>query len=324
MPPEAPALSIVLAAPRGLAHIGATLAHLRAQTARPRLEVVIVTDVPEPAADVEASLGSFAAHRVVRVDKLASRAAANAEGCRHAAAGIVAFAEDHCFPEPAWAEALLRRHAERWAAVGPEIGNANPESALSWCDFLLNYGPWMAPATAGPASHLPGHNTSYKLPVLERYGDDLAAWLEVETELHRDMESRGEGLYLEPEAKISHINVSRWSAWLPSLFHGGRIYAAARSRYWPLARRFLYAAAWPLIALVRMARLLSGWPEAAPPPLRLAAILLVGLAVDAVGQAAGYVAGAGRAAERMARFEFDRIDHVRAADRAGLEGLLGA
>ena len=48
--------------------------------------------------------------------------------------------------------------------------NANPKSAISWANLLIEYGPWLDPAPAGKASHLPGHNSSYKRDVLLGYG----------------------------------------------------------------------------------------------------------------------------------------------------------
>ena len=58
-------------------------------------------------------------------------------------APIVALAEDHCFPEPGWADALIRAHQGPWAVVGPVVRNANPATIVSWCDFVIGYGPWM-------------------------------------------------------------------------------------------------------------------------------------------------------------------------------------
>jgi glycosyltransferase involved in cell wall biosynthesis len=315
MPAASATLSVVLPAPGGLASIATTLEHLRAQTVRNRIEVVVVTDAPQlDYEDVDALASTFAAHRIVRLPKLNSRAVANAAGYRHAGCDVVAFAEDHCFPDPSWAEALLARHKESWAAVGPAIENANPASAVSWCDLLLNYAAWITPAAA-QALQLPGHNTSYKRAALARYEDNLAEWLDVEAELHDDMRHAGERLFVEPAAKVAHVNISRWSAWLASLFYGGRIYAAARARTWPVAKRVLYAAAWPSIAIVRFARLLSAWPAVAPSATRLGPVLFAGLVADAAGQGLGYLAGAGRAGKRMARYELNRPRHVRRAER---------
>lgn len=58
--------------------------------------------------------------------------------------------EDHCYPEPQWAEALLVRHGAGYAVVGAEIGNGNPHSAISWCSYLLSLGAWAPPAEHPP------------------------------------------------------------------------------------------------------------------------------------------------------------------------------
>ena len=79
---------------------------------------------------------------------------------------IVAFVEDHCFPTPGWAEALLRAHERAWAGVGPVVLNANPKRTLSWANLLIEYGPWLHPRERGTVSHIPGHNSSYSLVVL--------------------------------------------------------------------------------------------------------------------------------------------------------------
>jgi len=39
--------------------------------------------------------------------------------------------------------------------------NANPDSIVSWADFLIGYGPWAAPIARHEPEYLPGHNSSY-------------------------------------------------------------------------------------------------------------------------------------------------------------------
>src|SRR5205814_10620629 len=94
-----------------------------------------------------ATAARFACVRVVAQDPdvPASTAAARTLGIRSASAPIVAMTEEHSFPDPDWAEHLLAAYAEggdRVAAVGAGIVNANPDSGVSWVNFLLEYGPW--------------------------------------------------------------------------------------------------------------------------------------------------------------------------------------
>jgi hypothetical protein len=114
-------------------------------------------------------------------------------------------------------------------------------------------------------------------------------------------------LYLEPAAKTFHANFTQPRRWIPYLFHSGRVFAAAGAHSWPLWRRAAYSAAAYLIPMVRLRRLLPVIRRACPDLLpRVIVPLLFALTVDAIGQWLGYTAGAGRAAENVARLEFHR------------------
>jgi len=91
---------------------------------------------------------------------------------------VVAFTEDHSFPTPVWAEALIARHREPWAAVGPAFLNGNPQTLRSWTNLLIEYGPWLDPLEAGVRDHIPPHNSSYKRDLLLAYGDELQGLVE--------------------------------------------------------------------------------------------------------------------------------------------------
>jgi hypothetical protein len=130
--------------------------------------------------------------------------------------------------------------------------------------------------------------------------------LESESILHWDLRGKGFQLYLEPAARTLHMNYTTASASMPLRFHGGRIFAAARSRSWPIAKRLVYGMAAPIIPMVRMRRILVQMPQrhrsALPGNTYLALLML--LACDAAGELAGYLFGAGREAERAGKFEF--------------------
>ena len=112
-----------------------------------------------------------------------------------------------------------------WAGVG----NANPHSAISWANLLIEYGPWLEPATARAVEHLPGHNSSYKRNVLLEYGPALETMLETESILHWDLRAKGFALLLEPAAKALHLNFTTIGASMRLRFHSGRLFAAARA-----------------------------------------------------------------------------------------------
>jgi hypothetical protein len=281
------------------------------QTARGRLEIVIVAPSMRELKLSESEFSSFGRFQVVEVGSIKSIGAANAAGVRHASAPVVALAEDHAFPDPDWATALIDAHQEDWAAVGPVVRNANPGSAISCADFLIGYGVWQEGSPAGGVQHLPGHNSSYKRAVLLDYGADLETMLEAESVLHWDLNKRGYRLYLEPRAKISHLNFGVISSWLPAQFHSGRMFAAIRSREWSAVRRSFYTCAAPLIPGLRFWRILrQSYQHSRKLALRVYPALVLGLTVSALGEMTGYALGAGHARRRLAHLEFHRVRHI--------------
>jgi hypothetical protein len=313
-----PTMSVVVITPDGYDAISAVLRHVNAQSVKEQLEIVIVAPTVDAIPLDTPAVQGFRGVRVVPFGAVASStAAARAEGVRAARAPIVAFVEDHCFPQPGWAAALITAHRGPWAAVGPAVGNANPHSAISWANLLIEYTPWLIPATAGAVEHLPGHNSSYKRNILLEYGAALDTMLEAESILHWDLRAKGFALLLEPSATTLHTNFTTIGASMRLRFHGGRLFAAARARRWPRGRRFIYAAATPLIPLVRLRRILAGaWRRrgAALPASAFPALVFL-LACDAAGEMAGYLLSAGAEAKRAGEFEFHADRHTTAAAR---------
>jgi hypothetical protein len=137
-----------------------------------------------------------------------------AAGVREAIAPLVSYAEEHAYPAPGWAEALIKAHRQSWAAIGGTIANANPGNSVNWASFFTDFGPWVEPAEGGEISHLPWHHAVYKRSILLEYGPELETMLETESILHADLQARGYRLYLEPAARQS---TSAFPCYLPTL-----------------------------------------------------------------------------------------------------------
>jgi hypothetical protein len=239
---------------------------------------------------------------------------ANAAGVRVAHAPLVAFVEEHSYPEPGWAQAFIRAHTQPWAVVGPVARNANPGSLVSWADFALFYGPWAEGHAAGPVAHLPGHNSSYKRDLLLNYGKELGALLGAESVLQWDLRAQGHKLYLEPAARMAHVNFGLPRPWLTVLFHASRLFAAVRALRWPVWRKALYVLGTPLIPAVRLVRMVREQRRIHPqqrPPWLAWPLIALGLALSACGELLGYLTGAGRASERMSALESHRLHYTR-------------
>lgn len=105
-----PSMSVIIATPDRYAIIRKTIQHVSSQTIRHQLEIVIVASSRENLQLDNGELAPFLSHQVVEVGSIPSIGSANAEGVRRAKSPIVALAEDHCFPDPQWAERLLAAH----------------------------------------------------------------------------------------------------------------------------------------------------------------------------------------------------------------------
>ena len=309
-------LSVIVITPDDYETVRETVRRLRAQTVREKLELLIVA--PSAAGlDLDASeLECFGGWLVVEVGEFTSTGRARAAGVRRSSAPVVALAEEHCYPAPGWAGALIERHREGWAAVGPVVANANPRGATSWANFLISFAPWAEPRAGGEADSLPWHNSSYKRALLWEYGDALGEVLEAEGLIHRDLRAKGHRLYVEPAAGAEHLNITRAGSYLREQFHAGRRFAAARSRResWSPSRRALYTfgtAVTPALKLRdvwrEVSRRRAGLPEL---PSRVWPALAVGLAAHAAGEMAGYAFGAGDSYRRSSELEFHHLRHL--------------
>jgi hypothetical protein len=307
----APALSFVLLTVDDFESVRTTVAHLAAQSVADQIELVLCAPSRGSLAIDEDAVTPFHSVQVVETGTITVSGPVRARAAHAARAPIIAYGEDHCYPDPGWAVALLRAHEQPHAAVGPAMRNANPESIVSWADLLMEYGLWIAPGRRGLVPLLQGHNSSYKRDILLSYGDRLDALLEVETVLLWDLVKRGHTLFFETHATAAHVNFSRWRVWLPMQWHLARSFSSTRAMDWHKARRLAFALAAPLVPLVRLTRIMdsavrNGLP--APLLLRILPALLVGLIVDGAAQAVGSVFGPGSSPTHVTALEFHRLE----------------
>jgi hypothetical protein len=321
----APALSVVVCAER-IETLRPLISRLEAQGDAAAIELVI----PCPSApELGLEAGDCAALAGVRaieyrdadggfVDLPAARAA----GVRAATAPLVVLGETHCMPAPGWSEGLIGAFGDREpAAAGPVMLNANPATAISWANLTMDYGQWLAPVAGGPRDELPGHNSCYRRRELVARGERLERLLAYEGVLHAELRTEGRELVLVEQARVRHLNVSTREEWLRERFAAGRAFASARAVSWPAWRRALYAAAGPLIPVVRMWRLLpvARAARTRPPLWRLVAALAVGLMVSAAGEVLGFALGPGRRSwGTLTRIEIYRDDCVHPGERLGM------
>ncbi len=318
--------SVVIVTADGPEALGRLLQALAKQTIAQRLEILIAA--PERLATALSNLprNDFGALRVIEAD-ISTSARGRAAAIAEARSPVIIFGEDHAYPVSSdWAERQVAAHARGHAAVGPLVINGNPATAISWATLFVEYGEWIEARHAGEAEVLPGHNSSYGRDVLLSYGDGLSDMLEAEWVLHRDLRRRGKTLWHDPEIVVEHLNYSKLPPAIELQFLAGRMFAASRAREWGLVQRAVFAGAFPLIAVTRMARyvrrhLVAGrFRDDAFRALPAAAFILF---VSAIGEGLGYAVGDGGRRSRLAQLEYERWRNLR-DDEADLQRAISA
>jgi hypothetical protein len=290
-------LSAIVVTPGSCRQVTALLRRLSAQTIKRQIEIVFVTTTVAELEPDEALLAGFARWIVIPVGNLESMASARAAGVRGASCPYIVFTEQHCFPEDQWAEAIVEAFDRHKAdAVGPVFGNANPDLAASWANIFIEYGIWLEPHSGGLTNHLPGHNAAYRREPLLELGDALTPLIESEFTLHQVWHAHGRRLWVEPNARVHHVNITdRW-AHLRAACAFQRPWASSRAREWGWPRRLAYALSWPLIALVRLPRTVGNIRRTDKGREMLPRILpatIVNLLASAFGEFLGYLGSLG-------------------------------
>jgi GT2 family glycosyltransferase len=324
----APDLSIVLVVGQRRNRAARALASLLAQLPDANLEVLLL-DCAAPGAAPPLPGSDHPAVRSVPLPPATLFGAAKAAGVRLATAPVVAFLEEHCEVAPGWAAALLAAHRGPWAGVGAEVHEVDAErvrpgrsdlrqpraagrpTATSRMVALMNYHPWLPPARRAEHDMLPGNNASFKRDLLLAYGDRLDDLLRAEIVLHTQLRRDGHRLLLEPDAKLAHLNDTRFASTCRGFYLFHRCYGPIRAREfgWTAARRLLYVAATPAIPLYFLVRLLVVLGRRRP---RLLGAALAGTPrmlgaqlAGAIGQAAGLLFGIGDAETRFTAYELN-------------------
>jgi GT2 family glycosyltransferase len=141
------------------------LATLDAQTARQRLEVVVVDDSPSRSA--RSAADPFRGWRVLS-GKGHGAAAARNLGAAAARAPLILFTDDDCEPSPVWAAALASALRDAAVAAGPTISPAGENRLGVASQRIVNYLSSCSADEAGFARFAPSNNLGCRAEVMER------------------------------------------------------------------------------------------------------------------------------------------------------------
>ena len=238
---------------------------------------------------------------------------ARAAAARAARGTLVAYLEDHCYPEPGWAAALCARADEGWSAVGYGFRNANPRSSASRAMALMEYGHWVVPTrqAAHPASMLAGNNIAYARAALLGLNSSADELLDTDWVLQRVLSASGQRMLFEPGAIAVHEHFDRLLDGFQILAMYGTLATQrrARSERWTRGRRLLHVAlALPATPPLRIMRLLRARPDLAARVARSLPLMLPPLLASAWGEMRGAARpNDPRPAQRFATLEMELL-----------------
>ena len=305
-------LSVILITASDYRRLRKTIQHLAAQDIADQMQLILVcqeaSNLGVPPQDVQ----RFGELTIFEAGPIRSTGEPRAQAVAVAKGAVTVFAEDHCFPQPGWARAIVDAHTAGHTAVGPSMSNANPETALSWADVSLNFGPSVDQQTSETSSLLCWHNTSYTTGVLQRQ-KDLGTLLEAEGVLFRRLEEAGQSLFRTADARVVHINISAIRGFLLGQFWGTRLFWATLTDVedWSWRRRLFFAVASPALAARRFFRGLTDLRRIAPErTLSALPYLTIGSIVLTAGAVAGLLGGPGNCMKYRLSLEFEREAHL--------------
>ena len=320
------AISVVLIVPNQRETVLRTLDCLRAQTAMHRMEIVLFGPSMAVLETLREDLDDFGGYQLVAWSRMRNMAAARGEAFRIARAPLVAHAEDHCFPDPGWAEAFIDAfapdaHGATPVAAGPLMVNANPRSLWSWAAFTLHFAHAAFPLTRGTVDFLATHNTCFRKDAALALGPALDSGIEMEILLQNRLRSEGHTLFHETRAVTRHINVSRPLPLLKASFYGGWLFSTVRMREenWTVGRKLFQLAVSPLVPLLQLKRRWSALGRIAGERRLLPLVVFPALAIatmHTVGEVIGIVFPRDTVIEDYSNFENTRMRFVRPEERA--------
>ncbi|TAK11673.1 MAG: Gfo/Idh/MocA family oxidoreductase [Anaerolineae bacterium] len=317
---SSPALTIIIDKRTPFAALLPSLRPLSKQTIASQIELLFYAHEGDALADLDHEfLSRFERCTVLRHPGTYSESVYTT--VHAAAAPIVCMYEDHVFPSPDWAAALVSECQSGCVAACTRVANANPGSIWSEVGFAVPYGFWTDPLHFDPADDVMVSNGAYRRDTLMALGGRLSALMRRAGGLNQVLRDNGGRFAIARTGVIAHANPSRPLAAIRLMFDVGRTYASRKRNATRMGfpERLFYVALGPIVPIQRFVERLPIMFSAGR-NRKLRARILFGLAVgfmcEGLGRMAGYLFGEGRAAQRMESIDFDRRRHVRKADLA--------
>ncbi len=205
MPPD---VCFVVPSFQSRASIRATLDSIRAQKTDKSIEILVVDSSPDDTAEWLESL--YPSARVLKSEQRLFPGAARNFGARHTDADRLAFLDADASAASDWLSTLLGRLDldSDISLIGGAVVNANPRSLPGLILYWIEFSEYLPRLVSSRRNALSSSNLLVKREeFLKRGGFDESYAMAEDLVLCRQW---GEGLFFEPQARISHRHRSTW------------------------------------------------------------------------------------------------------------------
>jgi hypothetical protein len=214
---------------------------------------------------------------------------------QEASGDLVAVLEDHCLPEPDWAQGMVEAHRAEYPVIGGAVENAARDRLVDWAAFFCEYSQAMKPIPEGEVDTVPGNNVSYKRWILERFKHDIQAGI-WDSKLHELIRNENIPLCSIPSITVYHKLSAKLSWFFVQKFHFARSFAGTRFTDPSLLQRVFYAAGSIILPLILAKRILFRvWKKGRyrGELIKSSPILMLLLFSWGAGEMIGYIFGPG-------------------------------
>jgi hypothetical protein len=298
---QRPPLSIVIGTHNAAAVIGDALTALCAQPGIDRGEIIVADSSGDETPGIVRRFGGV---RLLHFDEPLTLPELRGRGIAVAHGNVIAILDPFAIAAENWREAVLAAHERSPNLIiggAVDLHERVRDSLTAWAIYINEYGMFMPPAAGGVATIVPGCNVSYKRSALFD-GDTPKYPVFWKTFVNWELEAAGSKLWLAPEILVRLWKPIPFASFLSSRFDHGRCFAGMRGSDWSVPRRFfraITAAVVPGLLLWRWG--VVYWAKGRDRDKLLATlplqIMLFG--VWALGEAWGYLLGAGRSCRRL-------------------------
>ncbi len=210
-----PDISIIIPCYQSEHTIVATLDSVFAQKTKTSFEVIVVNSSPDGTRDL---VSKYYPDVLLLQQAVRTRAAvARNIGAGRARAAVLAFLDSDCVVDSDWLQTAFERFSERFCGLGGPIENANPDSAVSWAGYVLEFSDFFASPEARPVAHIPSGNLFVKKTVFDSVGgfpeqfdfaqeDRYFSWLVTK--------QTGQMFLFDPDIRVRHHQRLHWLEFL--------------------------------------------------------------------------------------------------------------